>query len=125
MGKVCCRMFENVTLEYTKVVQMLPPRSILQRNIRTFDAMKMETFIRLVHFGPGKILLFWASYFCLHSYLGVIQLSFLFHRASHWNSFYLELRLSQLAHNWAKTISSCLSLFQPSALVKSFWRSLI
>ena len=35
MGKVFRRMFESVTLVYTKIMHVLPPKSIPQRN--TFE----------------------------------------------------------------------------------------
>ena len=54
MGRVCSRMFENVTLEYTKFVQMLPPKRILQRNIRTFDVNEFLLDLHMTGVGFGR-----------------------------------------------------------------------
>jgi hypothetical protein len=50
MGKLGSECSKNVTLAYTLIVPLLPPRSILQRNIRMFD---MWTFMVILN-GPGR-----------------------------------------------------------------------
>ena len=68
MGRVCSRMFENVTLEYTKIVQMLPPKRILQRNIRTFDVNEFLLDLHMTGVGFGRFSQLSTArpdYFCL------------------------------------------------------------
>ena len=62
----------NVTLEYTKVVQMYTPRSILQRNISNIRCDENRDIHPVSAFWAGPNIAFLGTFLCLHYYFSVL-----------------------------------------------------